>query len=1418
MSSAVCTFQPIRLEVVKEHDTPVKISCIQFCVPRAEDVARTSVTRVTSRDLYTQPLRKPAAGGVLDLHLGPSDKNGQCQTCGQSLASCVGHFGDISLAFPVFHMGYFKATHFILQCVCKTCSRVLLSKERISEFRHKLQSPSTRANPSKKKSILKNILKLCKSQRRCPFCGSPNGTVKKVGMMKLIHDPFSLAKDIEEEKENFFQKFHFVSDTMSDVSPHIQKAVDDLTPLRALEILSRIPPEDVMILGMDPTYNRPENLLLTNFPVPPACIRPSVCSDPTVGSNEDDLTMKLSEIVHINCILQQAMENGGNSSLIMDDWELLQLECARYINADLPGLPPSATSGKTIRGLCQRLKGKQGRFRGNLSGKRVDFSSRTVISPDPNLSIEQVGVPVYVAKQLTYPERVTKHNIKQLSEAVLNGPDIHPGANFVELKDGTKRFLRYGDRKKIAQELSPGLVVERHLRDDDIVLFNRQPSLHRVSIMCHRVKVFPCRTFRLNECVCTPYNADFDGDEMNLHVPQTEEARAEAATLMCVQENLVTPRNGEPLIAATQDFLSACYKFTCKDVFLDKAEFSRIILLSGVQSVGYHLKLPNPAIVKPFEMWTGKQAISFILRMCSGFQTMTAYIHEKQWSHPSGYENFFLAPHLCKNDGYVYVRNGELLCGQLGKASLGSGSKRSLFYLLSREGGNPAAANAMSMIARFASRWFSDFGFSLGIDDVTPSLTLQNRKDELLRAGYKDCDDLIEAFQNRTLEARPGCTMEQTLEVSINAVLSKIREDAGKVCIAAIDPKVNSAMAMALCGSKGSNINISQMISCVGQQTVNGCRVPDGFLGRALPHFASGMSARTPWAKGFVKNSFFSGMTATEFFFHTMAGREGLVDTAVKTAETGYMQRRLMKALEDLSVNYDNTVRYSDGTVVQFLYGDDGLDPSVVEGASGGSCPLNLEQLMEDSKAEGTIKSKGEPRLSPDELIHYAESLTVHSFGAVESNQSYLKILDDVKNFLISTAKKHEMELERVSSSFSDGPMLRDTIDAAFGLRKSQLDAFVRRICYKLQRFKIEPGTAVGAIGAQSIGEPGTQMTLKTFHFAGVASMNITLGVPRIKEIINASPVINTPVITAELVSPNDITIARIVKGRVERTTLGEICNFIKEVYRRNQVYISLQLDKELISKLQLDVDINSVRNAVVNSSKLRLKEKDVTVVGDNRLHIFVPSKASGDLYFQMNSLKRQLPHVVVQGTSTIKRAVIHQKDDKSYQLLVEGSDLLSVMTTAGIEGTRTTSNHVIIVEKVLGIEAARKTVASEIQYTMASHGMSIDTRHVALLADVMSFRGEILGITRFGIGKMKTSAIMLASFEKTVDHLFDAALYKTQDNVVGVSECVIMGMPVPLGTGLFGLLRNDRNSVAIPPPRKETILQKRNIYRRLGL
>lgn len=326
--------------------------------------------------------------------------------------------------------------------------------------------------------------------------------------------------------------------------------------------------------------------------------------------------MKQSEILLINEVIVKHMTSGGRIETIQEDWDFLQMHVALYFNSEVSGIPMNLAPKRSIRGVIQRLKGKQGRFRGNLSGKRVDFSARTVISPDPNLQVHEVGVPMLVAKILTYPETVNSANIERLKKLILNGPEKHPGANYVQQKGANfKKFLGYGDRQTLANALTYGDTVERHLTDGDIVLFNRQPSLHKMSIMCHQAKVHPFRTFRFNECACNPYNADFDGDEMNLHLPQTEEARAEAYVLLGNRSNLVTPKNGEILIAAIQDFITGAYLLTQKDEFLTKEQVMQLVacFISDNDS-NLHIDLPTPAIIKPRRLWTGKQIFSILLR------------------------------------------------------------------------------------------------------------------------------------------------------------------------------------------------------------------------------------------------------------------------------------------------------------------------------------------------------------------------------------------------------------------------------------------------------------------------------------------------------------------------------------------------------------------------------------------------------------------------------------------------------------------------------------------------------------------------------------------------------------------------------------------------------------------------------------
>ena len=422
----------------------------------------------------------------------------------------------------------------------------------------------------------------------------------------------------------------------------------------------------------------------------------------------------------------------------------------------------------------------------------------------------------------------------------------------------------------------------------------------------------------------------------------------------------------------------------------------------------------------------------------------------------------------------------------------------------------------------------------------------------MLKNGYKKVDEYITKLKEGKLEALPGQTIDETLESMILKELSEIRDHAGKACLKELGTK-NSPLTMALCGSKGSLINVSQMVACVGQQAIRGERVPDGYIDRSLPHYDH--KEKSPLAKGFVENSFYSGLTTTEFFFHTMAGREGLLDTAVKTAETGYMQRRLVKALEDLVSHYDGSVRNSHGDVIQFIYGDDSLDPANMEGSGK---LIDKNRLLKHICA--LYPSKEESPLTPDQLKMQVRNFISNWNVAVSSN-----FRDEIVSFIDEIA----LSLENIIQKYSYYQQ-NQAIKYINRLTKTQLEKFLISCEDKFLRAKLEPGSAVGAICAQSIGEPATQMTLKTFHFAGVASMNITQGVPRIKELINANKTISTPIIRAELGNCRDPEYARAVKMRIEKTTLGQVCEYLEEVVTRSDCFVLIKLYLERIKMLKV--------------------------------------------------------------------------------------------------------------------------------------------------------------------------------------------------------------------------------------------------------
>ncbi|XP_057794291.1 DNA-directed RNA polymerase III subunit 1 isoform X3 [Salvia miltiorrhiza] len=1305
---------------------PRKIESLKFSTFSENEILKISEVQV-SRGIYYNMNRKPEDSGLLDPHMGPPNKFGKCETCGGNYHNCPGHCGFLTLALPVYNVGFLGAIVDIMKCICKKCSIILLDEKQRQDFLKKMRNP--KLEHLKKVELLKNIVKKCNglagSKRAvvCPRCGYINGMVKRV-QLKIQHDRSKVADSADCSLKE-------CQSALSHTKGNANLSLN-LDPKRAYELLKNMRDEDCELLYLD---DRPENLMVTNILVPPTAIRPSVFVDGGTQSNENDITERLKYIIQANASLRSEMvEKDSQSNRFMVSWQLLQEEVAQYINSDVRGLTPQplGNTRRPLSGFVQRLKGKQGRFRGNLSGKRVEYTGRTVISPDPNLKITEVAIPILMARILTYPERVSHHNIEKLRQCVRNGPHKYPGAKFIRTPDGHEISLMYSARKHHADQLKYGCIVNRHLEDGDVVLFNRQPSLHRMSIMSHRARIMPWRTLRFNESVCNPYNADFDGDEMNMHVPQTEEARTEALMLMGVQNNLCTPKNGEILVASTQDFLTSSFLITRKDTFYDRSDFS--LMCSYIGDAMDPIDLPTPTLIKPVELWTGKQLFSVLLRPHAKMRVyLNLTVAEKNYGKSR--------ESMCSKDGFVYIRNSELISGQLGKATLGNGNKDGIYSVLLRDYGPHAAATCMNRLAKLSARWIGNHGFSIGINDVQPGYTLTNEKKALLDKEYGHCTNYIRSYTSGSLELLPGCNNAETLEAKISETLNKIRETVASVCMDNLNWR-NSPLIMSQCGSKGSPINICQMIACVGQQSVGGHRAPNGFVDRTLPHFVRG--AKDPDAKGFVQNSFYTGLSATEFFFHTMGGREGLVDTAVKTADTGYMSRRLMKALEDLSIFYDNTVRNASACIVQFMYGGDAMDPAQMEEKSG--LPLNFERLF--MKAKATCPATEQKSLTSDEIEEVVKEtlerklLSMTSEGGRSEStpssdtaskdeclEAFGKSISDFIKKKGPSSVLEKLKLSEGSHSEEDRCYLENVASSISGITQRQLMVFLETCICRYNSKKIEAGTAIGAIGAQSIGEPGTQMTLKTFHFAGVASMNVTLGVPRIKEIINAAKNMKTPIISTYLDVDNSEITAKMVKGRIEKTLLEQVARSIKTSQSSRLASIVVTLDMGRIKEAYLHIDAYSVKESILRTPRMKLKEQHIRVLDEQKLEVILEADKS-KLQFELHGLKNKLSKVVVKGISSVERVIVlneaKEKDtdgSKKLKLVAEGTDLLHVMGTEGVNGNKTESNNIPEVHQVLGIEAARKKIIEEIKYTMSSHGMTIDIRHMMLLADLMTFK-----------------------------------------------------------------------------------------------
>ncbi|KAG2501690.1 hypothetical protein HYH03_000192 [Edaphochlamys debaryana] len=1387
------------------------------------------------------------------------DRGGICTTDASNANDSPGYFGHIALARPVYHIGFIKTVIRVLRCVSYHTSRLLVDKDE-PKYTYGLRI----SDPEKR---LRYFVHLCQGKKLDEATGNPQPSYRLDGLKIMAEFP-KLKGDEEQEQDNVERK-------------------QEVPAARALEILKRIPPEDCKALGFDCRFTRPDWMIIQNLPVPPPPVRPSVMMDSS-SRCEDDLTHKLAEILRTNNAIKKQDSTGTPQHVIAEQIMALQYHITTYFDNSSPGIPKSnQKSGRPIKSISERLKGKSGRIRGNLMGKRVDFSARTVITGDPNIGIDELGVPWSIALNLTFPETVTPFNIEKLQKLVDNGPNPPPG------ETGAKNIIREdGRRINLAvlksgadRRLEPGDKVERHLNNGDLVLFNRQPSLHKMSMMGHRVRILPYSTFRLNLSVTTPYNADFDGDEMNMHVAQTHETRAEMRELMMVPRNIVSPQANKPVMGIVQDSLLGTRLMTKRDIFIEKDIFMNTVM--GIED--WDGTVPMPTILKPKPLWTGKQIFSMFIPDVN-IKNKSAWYKESD------------VPDMSVDDSQVLIRQGELLTGALCKKTVGNGAG-GLVHLTWLEHGPHAARGFINNVQRTVNNWLLSHGMSIGIGDTVADVKTMAKVNEIIEEAKRKVKEVVEKYQQNQLEAQPGRTVHESFEAQVNQVLNKCRDDAGKAAYMSVD-LANNIIKMVTAGSKGSNINISQMMGCVGQQNVEGKRIPFGFQNRTLPHFNK--DDLGPEARGFVGNSYLRGLTPQEFFFHAMGGREGLIDTAVKTASTGYIQRRLVKAMEDMVVRYGGTVRNSQGDVVQFLYGEDGMDAVRVEGQmfeylkwdpakvdkvykidTTKDLPpdwLTVEEyeaLRSDAETEQALREemtqlredlrvlREEVLTTGDEKVNIPLNLSrliwnaQTKFGCKPHRPGWTglpvkevvtKVQDLCKRLVVVVGSDGlSVEAQR-NATIMFHSMVRmhlasKRVLSDYKLNQKAFDWLLGEIETRFNLALSHAGECVGTVAAQSLGEPTTQMTLNTFHFAGVSAKNVTLGVPRLTELINLAKNIKTPTLTVHLLPGlrENKDRAKEVQAKLEYTCFKNVVKTTEIWYdpvdpaNPNQTiigedeemlssYYDLAGDEDLavlprLSHWLLRFELNRGtmldKGLTLGAVQKALQDEwedfiNVLVNDDNaeklimRIRVIKTEDAGKDESADptedtMLKLSTAIMDVRLHGVPNIRKVFIRAENQHVYDkekgmfkkyeewvLDTEGINLEQVLAFEGVDSSRTMSNSIIEVLEVLGIEAARAALLKEVRNVIQFDGSYVNYRHLACLVDIMTCKGCLMAITRHGINRNGNGPLTQCSFEETVDILYRAAMFGERDKLTGVSDNIMMGNMCPLGTGAFDLLLDE--------------------------
>lgn len=1316
-----------------------RIESVTFGLLDTETISRMCVCEVTSYETLRSDGR-PVKNGVLDPRMG-LDHQGTCATCNQPSLECLGHYGYITMHpnYPLYNMMFKIPLLKLMNVLCAGCGHLPIAVDVAETTVRGLKGIGGR---------LSAMHKACTGIKECASCGDTRVSVVT------------------------WQNFRLVR---AQTVPDVQTSV--ITALQAYTMLSRVRADECALLGF--SGNHPRDLMNTLVVVVPPCARPGVLIDEYRA--EDDITVKYIDMVKTLHALTEAHENGHPGHVLEDLHAQLQMHWSTLQRNDTGS--SMTKGGRPTKSIYDRNTGKQGRMRVNIQGKRVNNSARTVISGDPNLQIDEVGIPMSIASILTVNEVVNDINLLKM-QALVDDERV----NFLH-QNG--RIYDTSVKRRSGQSIKLGIGdrVERHLINGDWVLFNRQPTLHRQGLMAMRTRILPeGSTFRMNLAVTTGYNADFDGDEMNCFLPLGIEALAEAATLMSAEKHVVSAATSKPIIAIIQDCLLMSNVMSEEAVVFERAAFFQLCC----QLRSPFERIPPPALLDP-PRWTGKQALSMCLP--AGFSLDT--------------------PDCCIKDGH-FVR------GSYNKKILGT-SRGGIVHMLHLHAGSASVSRFLDDQQLIATEFAMQHGASVGIGDmIVPRETIE-RLDAVIAQTRAQITDLIARDDSASEELHPR------IEQRVNALLNACRDQAGHLAQQGLDARSNNMLKMIASGSKGSAINIAQIAGCVGQQNVDGARIAPQFDGRTLPHFTRGDFSDI--ARGFISSSYLTGLAPAECFFHAKAGREGLCDTALRTAESGYMQRRCIKSMEDIKVEFDGTVRDSDGRVLQFAYGEDNMDAIRLERIALVPYEVSLFEWPDvDAHAHAEA-------LRAEQVAIRADAPAVEAL--IRAHGAYAMLPVDVLHELRAARSKHGGDRSRTPPPASIAVMTNELVEriervpggmsvvlryhlrtrlaskvlCAEGISIEALGFALKRIELATIGARVHPGEAVGIIAAQSLGEPMTQSTLNTFHFTGVSAMRTTTqGLPRFREILGATENPATPIIIAPLLRDADV---RRVQRRLDYMRVGDLvlnstwvveAAVVQTVIERatetttidkksplppapGALGVHIELDRLLLRNRAFVTDAGTAVDPVCYVAWRIETMLDVFCVADDanvaRPHVYVFARPGTVLNASPALLERAVLGIALHGSEGVTD-VRRQVRDRDGEVVLEmlGASILRVMGEVGVDGTRVTSNHVREVWRTLGVEAARATLVTEMKATIEGGGSGIDVRHIMLVAELMTLGGEVAAVSRYGTNRCGRGPITRASFEQTVEVFADAAMRNSVDLIGGVSDRIFLGQRTRMGTG----------------------------------